>query len=427
MTFASGQNLAGSATFNSAVAFNGSTVSGSPTFNNGVTFNGSNTINGSVAFSTLTVSGTLGGTGVLSIAAGATVNGAGTLNLPVALSGGTLAGTFSVSNFTLTANGGTIGSVATDTITIPSSVTLNNGTTLTLTGTLTSTGGYVTVNSGGTLTGNGALTSDLYVMAGATATGNFSLTSNNASLTPSGGGAFQINGQVTGNHAFTDRGVGGGVNVYSNCPQFAMPGANGEINGTNTFNLNSYFALWNNGATLDGNNTISTPAFYVDGGTLKGNNVITILNLPPGGSGIYATGTSPGVYIDGNVWNDGFTGGIMSGNQTIHGNLTAASNAVISPGTSTTVGTILVDNAGYGAGTVTMDSQTTLNFKLGGGASSDQMISSGNMTLAGTLNVSFLPSFAPGTNTFTLFSTTGTLADTLTANLPSNTCLTHGR
>ncbi len=288
MTFASGQNLAGSATINSAVAFSGGNiVSGTATLNSTVSLGGA-----------LTVNGTLGGTAALDIGAGSTVNGSGKLNLPVSLDGGTLAGTFTVPNFTLTANGGTIGSASTDSITIPSSLTINSG-TLTLTGSLTSTGGYVTVNSGGTLTGNGALNCDLKVANGATVTGNFSVTSNATSPSQ----AFEIDGSVTGNHSFTDLLVTGGVNVYGTVanPGWHRTGQTGSISGNNTFNLNSYFALFGTGATLSGNNAVTTPALYVEGGTLSGNNVITVVNLPPGGSGGGWTGTAPGVYIDDNV------------------------------------------------------------------------------------------------------------------------------
>ena len=184
MTFASGQNLAGSATFNSAVAFNGSTVSGSPTFNDGVTFSGSNTINGAVAFSALTVNGTLGGTGVLNIGAGATVNGSATLNLPVTLNGGTLAGTFNVPNLTLGSAAGAIGSTSSNSLTIPGSLALNSG-TLTLTGTL-NTGGAVTVNSGGTLAGGvlGGTITDPVSLVGGTLSGTLNIAGN---LTSTGG------------------------------------------------------------------------------------------------------------------------------------------------------------------------------------------------------------------------------------------------
>ena len=50
MTFASGQNLAGSATINSAVAFSGGNiVSGTATLNSTVSLGGALTVNGTLA------------------------------------------------------------------------------------------------------------------------------------------------------------------------------------------------------------------------------------------------------------------------------------------------------------------------------------------------------------------------------------------
>ena len=145
---------------------------------------------------------------------------------------------------------------------------------------------------------------------------------------------------------------------------------------------------------LSGNNAVTTPALYVEGGTLSGNKTSSPSSICPPVAAAEAGRAPLRACISTTTSGRQVTGGIVSGNLTVHGNLYAYSNAVISPGTTTALGTILVDNAANnGGGTITMDSKTTLNFKVGPANSCDQMIASGDMTLAGTLNVTGLSGF----------------------------------
>jgi autotransporter-associated beta strand protein len=99
-------------------------------------------------------------------------------------------------------------------------------------------------------------------------------------------------------------------------------------------------------------------------------------------------------------------GGTLGGSGTIHGNVSVASGGILAPGTSPGTQTI--------AGNLTLDAGSILNFELAqagviGGGINDLISVGGNLTLAGTLNVTALAGFGAGY--YRLFNYGGTLTN----------------
>jgi autotransporter-associated beta strand protein len=121
--------------------------------------------------------------------------------------------------------------------------------------------------------------------------------------------------------------------------------------------------------------------------TLAGTNTYSGLTTVNGGA-VSVTGSIAG----GTVVN---SGGTLKGTGTIAGGLTVNPGGVFAPGTSP--GTMTL-------GGLTMTPGATLNFEIGDAARDRIMLTGGNVTLAGTLNISLLDGFTPAMGqTFPLF------------------------
>lgn len=101
-------------------------------------------------------------------------------------------------------------------------------------------------------------------------------------------------------------------------------------------------------------------------------------------------------------------GGTLGGTGTLGGNVTVASGGTLSPGASP--GTLTVN------GNLTLNAGAIVDYQLGqagtvGGSLNDLTVVHGNLTLAGTLNVSTTPGGTFGAGVYRLFNYDGTLTD----------------
>src|SRR5258708_19228006 len=84
------------------------------------------------------------------------------------------------------------------------------------------------------------------------------------------------------------------------------------------------------------------------------------------------------------------SGGAVGGTGTIHGPVTIQAGGILTPGVGNTPGTLTV-------GPLTLNPGSILNYKYGiPGGINDLVIVNGNLTLAGTLNVTNLREFGAG-------------------------------
>ncbi|MES2922532.1 MAG: autotransporter-associated beta strand repeat-containing protein [Verrucomicrobiota bacterium] len=167
---------------------------------------------------------------------------------------------------------------------------------------------------------------------------------------------------------------------------------------------------------LGGSGNITLPATSL---TVGGNGASTSHSGVLSGPGTL-TKTGTGTLTLGGVNTYMGTTTVSSGKLTVTGSLastatTIATNATLG-GSGTIGGAVTCDGTlapGTSAGTLTLSNglilapTSTLNYELG--TTSDRVNVTGNLTLAGTLNVTTLPGFAAGT--YTLITYTGTLTD----------------
>jgi fibronectin-binding autotransporter adhesin len=316
----------------------------------------------------LSLSGTIGGTGAL------TKTGTGTLTLTGsnAYAGGTFlnAGTVAVSSDAnlgsasgaLTFNGGTLQNTAN--VASARAVTLNaGGGTLQTTGNLTLSGaiggtGALTKADAGTLllTGNNGYTGGTTIAAGTLQLGN-------------GGTSGSITGDVTNNGALvfnrSDSVTFGGAISGSGSVTQAGSGTT-VLSGTNAYT---------------GTTTVQAGTLLVDGNQSGATGLTTVQS-----------------------------GATLGGTGTLGGNVTIASGGTLSPGNAGAVGALTVN------GNLTLNNGAALNYQFGqantpGGAFNDLTTVNGNLTLAGTLNVSTSPGGTFGPGVYRIFSYGGTLAN----------------
>ena len=188
---------------------------------------------------------------------------------------------------------------------------------------------------------------------------------------------------------FTFGGLSGGANTTLTgatsvaAPTYYFIGANNASTtfaGTITDNagFTAFTKVGTGTLTLTGNNTY-TGDTAVNAGTLVVNNTA-------------GSGTGAGVV----TVNSGAT---LAGTGTMGGILSVAAGGVLAPGGSSP-GTLTISND------LSLDNASVLQFQLGAG--SDLVFVAGNLTLAGTLNVSDAGGFGPGT--YTLFTYGDTLS-----------------
>ena len=324
--------------------------------------------------------------------------------------------------------------------------------TLTLTSANTYTGG--TTLSGGTLviTNAGALGTGSVLLAGGTwATGALTPTnpivvSSNSTISGgSGSGAHGIKA-VTGDHILTLT----ATNVFD--LEGSLTGFSGTIllNGTGSFRLNgsagsptasfdlgtrslgarsgSAFSLGSltgaSGSSLGGANGYTSPVTYTIGGNHQSttfNGIITNGNLTTSASNIthlVKSGTGSLTLAGVNTYTGSTT--VSSGALLVTGSLANSSTSIATSGTlggsGSLGGNVVCDGTlspGLEVGTLSLNaglvlaSSSVLRFDLG--STSDRVLVNGNVTLAGTLNVTAAPGFGPGT--YNLISYSGTLTD----------------
>ncbi|RST53953.1 autotransporter-associated beta strand repeat-containing protein [Variovorax sp. DXTD-1] len=355
--------------------------------------------------------------GVLQVASDANL---GDASGGLTLDGGALrntAGFTSARNVTLGTNGGTFDTQASltlsGTIGGTGSLTKTGADTLTLTGSNTYTGG--TAVNGGTVAvsadanlGNasGALSLD-----GGALQSTAAFTSARAVTLNAGGGTFQttadltLTGAIGGAGALTKTDAGtlvltgnntyaGGTTISAGTLQLGNGGATGSIAGNA---VNNGALVFNRSDTYSFGGTVSG-----SGGVTQQGTGITVLtgNNSYGGSTAVNAGT---LIVNGNqAAAAGATsvaaGATLGGAGTIGGNVSVADGATLSPGNLGSVpGTLAIN------GNLTLGNASALAYNFGqanviGGAYNDLTRVAGDLTLGGTLNVTTTPgaTFDPG-------------------------------
>jgi len=289
----------------------------------------------------------------------------------------------------------------------------------TLTGNNTYTG--ATVVSGGTLGVNGSLASGSVsvgtgaVLAGSgtiaglvSSTGSIigSLTFSNDVTINNGGtaAASAFNGNITDNGTITSA-----VNVQSGKILSGSGSVTNTVTGTSATINGSALTLGDTtlygASTLSGHNIANSVTVAGGTTTLTGTTKSTSALTVAAGATLNANGT-----IDGSA----AVSGLLKGNSTLTGNLSLTSGT-LSSGNSPGITTV--------QGDFTMDSSSKLVAEVSGtvaGSSYDQVKVSGNVSLAGTLDLSTLSGLAQGT-TITLIdnrsngTTTGYFSSIITS------------
>jgi IPT/TIG domain/G8 domain len=304
-----------------------------------------------------------------------------------------------------------------------SSGTFTTGANLTVSGNLAWTGGTLANNGGGTgnITITGALTmtttSALSLSVGVDNQGTATLSGTSGSPGLSLGSNVTFLNDSTG--TFTDQttvndSISGGTGTFNNKGTFTKAGTGGTAGTTtiSTFFSNSGTTALNKGVLfLSGGGgsigTITTASgtslsFSSTTFTLSSGSVIS-----GSGSVGFASGTTT---VAGALTASGFTitsGATVSGAATFTGNVT--NNGALNVAGTGTPGKVTI------TGNYTQGATGSLKIELGGltaGTQFDQLAISGAATLAGTLNLSLINSFAPSIgNSFqilTFASKTGT-------------------
>ena len=280
------------------------------------------------------------------------------------------------------------------------------------TGAVTTGNGRIVKNGSGSITFNGVndIKGSVTLNAGGITVGPAgSLCGNIADLTVNGG-ILTLNQPTQTVENLT--GVGGTIALGTGHVLTTDPVASttysGTITGDGGLTKANALSTSRRTLTLTGDNTYAGGTM-VDGGTLLANNTTGI-----------ATGSGP-VSVQ---HNGGSFPGILGGNGTIAGTVTANSGGTIAPGES--AGLLTVGGAVFNSG-------STFAVELGGltaGSEFDQLAVTGSATIdGGTLSLSLINAFPPVLgNTFQILTTTGTLTknvdftlDTTLAPAPSGT------
>ncbi|MDG4879059.1 autotransporter-associated beta strand repeat-containing protein, partial [Mesorhizobium sp. WSM4935] len=227
----------------------------------------------------------------------------------------------------------------------------------------------------------------------------------------------------------------GGINSYSGGT--AINGGTVQVAADANLGDAAGALSFDNGATLQNTAALSTArniTLNAGGGTFQTDADLT-LSGPIGGAGGFTktggaaltlTGTNAyagpttisagGLYVDGdNSLATGPTsvelGATLGGKGIIGGNVTVADGATLSPGSADgTPGTLAI------AGDLTLSGGSILNYSFGqanvaGGALNDLTTVGGNLTLAGTLNVTLSPGGTFGPGIYRVFDYAGTLTN----------------
>ena len=316
----------------------------------------------------LTLSGTIGGSGVLAKIDSGTL----TLTGANAYAGGTLI------------NGGTIAVASDANLGNASGGLVFNGGTLHNTAAVASARA-VTLNAGG---GSFQTTGDLSLAGAIGGTG---------ALTKTDAGILLL----TGNNTY-----GGGTTIAAGTLQLGNGGTSGSIAG-DVVNNGALVFDRSDSATLGG--AISGSGSVTQAGTgttvLAGNNSYS-------GATMVQAGT---LLVDGNQsGSTGLTtvqsGATLGGIGTLGGNLTVANGGALSPGDVGAAGALTVN------GNLSLNSGAALNYQFGqantpGGPLNDLTTVNGNLALAGTLNLSTSPGGSFGPGVYRIFSYAGTLTN----------------
>ncbi len=417
----------------------------------------------------VTVSGQIGGSGMLSKSGsgtailistannwngGTTIN-AGTLQIGNGGANGSLLDLGTISNNgTLLFNSSNNFTFSTVKITGSGGLAKNGTGTVTLTAT-NSFSGAVTIQGNGTLRlknadalGDAILSSTALSISGGTDTGRlefnddggggYTLTAQPtitlAGRQPSASPAPHIN-NLSGNNSFG--GVNGGINCATGGNQYIIQSDSGKLtfNGifTDTLTTARYLVLSGagNGELVGGISFTSTSGSLnvVKAGTgiwtisgsssHNGSTVINAGTLALAGNG--SIGSSPlinvmsGATFDVSAVSNGYTlytGQTLSGSGTVKGDVTDQGGAIIAPGSS--IGTLTFNGNLTLAGGTTGD---TIDYEFGG-SNGDLLDVKGNLTLTGTtdqetiINPIALSSPSLATSTYRVASVTGTLSGT---------------
>jgi len=314
-----------------------------------------------------------------------TISGGGTFSGIIANSSGTTA---------LAISGGNLVLGGINTYTGMTSVT---GGTLTVNGSLAA-GSAVNVTSatlagsgtvGGTVSCTSAIINGSGLALGATTLhGNSTLAgANNASSVTIADGTTTVSGTTTAGFNVSS----GATLAGSGKANGAVSVADGTVNGSG---LSMGAATYSGASTLSGTTTASSITVASGTTSLTGNATSSgTLAVSAGGtlknSGV-ATASNVHVSTGGSLTNNGTVNGnvgvsgLLNGNGTINGNL-SLSGGTLAPGNSP--GTTTVN------GTYSMDAASTLSMQVTSGTTAgtyDQVVVSGSVTLAGTLDLSSL-------------------------------------
>jgi len=275
----------------------------------------------------------------------------------------------------------------------------------------------ITVNPGGDLDFANA-----FFNGGTSSAGNATITNSgivnffqgssagNATITTENGGTTSFFGRSTGGNAAFITNAGGtfdisGLGTFpdSGAPPEIVPGMTaGSIAGDGTYNLGS------KELTVGSNNLSTEVSGLIEGVggslvkvgtgtlTLSGTNAYTGNTAVNEGT-LLVTSTLGAGSVDVS------SGGALGGTGTIHGPVTIHTGGILTPGVNGTPGTLTV-------GPLTLNPGSILNYKYGiPGGINDLVIVNGNLTLAGTLNVTNLGGFGAGV--YRVFDYTGLLTD----------------